>query len=168
MKNKDVEKGLILVGGESSHYLWDDARVANQIKEVVHQNSQVQWTLTTSRRTPETFVALLQGTQVNIVPFAETDSVWLREHYYSSGQIWVTPDSVSMVYEALSSGAMTFVFTLEKTGKKSRVRNGLAELLENGAVMQYETWKEKPTSQHKPREFDESSRVASIILERVA
>jgi hypothetical protein len=73
-----------------------------------------------------------------------------------------------MVYEALTSGAATFVFSLDKSAKDSRVRAGLACLLEDGAVMEYETWEENPTKQHKPRAIDEASRVASIILERVA
>ena len=168
VKNKDIQKGLFLIGGESSHYRWDNARIATQIKEVVLQDAKVQWALTTSRRTPETFLELLQDIQVNIVPIEETDSTWMHAQFNSSGQIWVTPDSVSMVYEALSSGAATFVFSLEKNANHSRVRSGLACLVEDGAVMQYETWKEDPKKQHKPHAFDEASRVASFILERLA
>ena len=167
VENKNKNIGLMLIGGESSHYRWDDIRIANQIKQITEQEPEVDWTLTTSRRTPENFLNLLREIQIEVVPFDETDNEWMARHYAQSGQIWVTPDSVSMVYEALSSGAVTNVFTLQSKKKQSRVIIGLDELINNGCVYTFDQWKLDPSIQKAPVFFNESARVADYILEQL-
>ena len=167
VENKNKNIGLMLIGGESSHYRWDDTRIANQIKQITEQETEVDWTLTTSRRTPANFLKLLREIQIEVVPFDETDNEWMARHYAQSGQIWVTPDSVSMVYEALSSGAMTNVFTLQSKKKQSRVIIGLDELINNGCVNTFDQWKLDPSIQKAPAFFNESARVADYILEQL-
>ena len=110
---------------------------------------------------------LLQEVSLRIVPVEETDKDWMNEHFASSGQIWVTPDSVSMVYEALSSGAVTNVFTLQSKKKQSRVIIGLDELINNGCVYTFDQWKLDPSIQKAPVFFNESARVADYILEQL-
>jgi len=167
IENKNLQQGLMLIGGESSHFVWDDIAIANQITQIIECDQHVDWTLTTSRRTPESFLQLLQEVSLRIVPVEETDKDWMNEHFASSGQIWVTPDSVSMVYEALSSGAITKVFHLDPTSKGSRVRGGLDVLIENGSVVSYEQWEQNPLTQQSPVFFNEAARVADYILEHL-
>ena len=115
MERKDVNKGLILIGGISSHYKWDSQSIVEQIAQVVNHDAGVAWVLTTSRRTPENFLELLNGNNspnLSVVPFAETDRGWMMEQFNSAEYVWVTPDSVSMVYEALSSGASVYIFSM--------------------------------------------------------
>jgi hypothetical protein len=161
---KDLQKGLMLIGGKSKHYEWDGSRIATQVKKIVNQDKKLRWTLTTSRRTPESFLQLLEGLEIEIVPFEETDATWLLEKYKSSGKIWVTPDSVSMVYESLSSGAVTNVFSLVPSDTKSRVRSGLEELFANKSLLSFEDWEQEIERPPLQCEFDESARVAKIIL----
>ncbi len=165
--DKDMNKGLMLIGGESSHYVWDDNCVIEQINQIVQRETDVKWTLTTSRRTPTTFLQLLTEIDVDVVPFEKTDTQWMQDQYKTSGQIWVTPDSVSMVYEALSSGAATYVFGLEPNSTQSRVRTGLEWLLEDGKVMSFGSW-EQNVSVHTPCRCNEATRVAELILERIS
>ena len=164
VSEKDMNTGIILIGGESKHYVWDSERIAMQIKQVVQQDASVSWTLTTSRRTPKLFLQLLSGLTLEMVPFEKTDEDWLLEKYKSSGKIWVTPDSVSMVYESLSSGAVTNVFSLVPSDTKSRVRSGLEELLANKSLLSFEDWEQEIERPLLQCEFDESTRVAKIIL----
>ena len=164
---KDLQKGLMLIGGKSKHYEWDGSRIATQVKKIVDQDTKVQWTLTTSRRTPESFLQLLEGLEIEIVPFKETDATWLLELYKASGKIWVTPDSVSMVYESLSSGAITNVFSLEPSNNTSRVRSGLEQLIINKTVCSFEDWERDAEHKRVPSEFNESERVANIILDDI-
>jgi mitochondrial fission protein ELM1 len=166
-ENKNPNRGLILIGGESPHYVWDDKEVANQIKEIVATDHNVEWTLTTSRRTPESFLQFLQQVQIQIVPVEKTDQEWMSEHYAESGKIWVTPDSVSMVYEALTSGAVTKVFSLEPKSNESRVRKGLEVLIHNESVQSFELWKQGSNKQCSPIHFNESARIADHILEQL-
>ncbi len=168
VENKDMNKGLLLIGGESLHYIWDDKKVIEQIKQILQRDTNVQWTLTTSRRTPDTFLKLLNEIDVDVVPFEKTDAQWMRDKYKNTGQIWVTPDSVSMVYESLSSGAATYVFALEPSSTESRVRKGLKWLLEDGKVMPFDCWEQDTSSVHMPCRCDESTRVAELILEHLA
>ena len=167
VENKDQHKGLMLIGGESSHFVWDDARIANQILHIAEHNPQLRWTLTTSRRTPESFLQHIKEVPVEIVPVEETDQKWMQAQFASSGQAWVTPDSVSMIYESLSSGATTKIFSLEPTMRESRVRRGLEALLENDSIITFEKWKQDPTKKQTSRYFNESSRVADFILEHL-
>ena len=167
VENKNKNIGLMLIGGESSHYRWDGTRIANQIKQITEQEPEVDWTLTTSRRTPENFLNLLREIQIEVVPFDETNNEWMASHYAQSGQIWVTPDSVSMVYESLSSGAVTKVFSLDPLGRESRVRTGLHSLIQNDAVTSFDSWKTDPTIEHVPIGFNEAARIADHILEQL-
>jgi mitochondrial fission protein ELM1 len=127
----------------------------------------VEWTLTTSRRTPESFLQFLQQVQIQIVPVEETDQEWMSQHYAESKKIWVTPDSVSMVYEALTSGAVTKVFSLEPKSNESRVRKGLEVLIHNESVQSFELWKQGSNKQCSPIHFNESARIADHILEQL-
>jgi len=167
VENKNMDIGLMLIGGESPHYSWDDVGIANQIKQITEQEPEVDWTLTTSRRTPEKLLNLLREIRIEVVPFEETNNEWMASHYAQSGQIWVTPDSVSMVYEALSSGAVTKVFFLAPTSKESRVRNGLNELIQNNSLQPFELWQKDSMVQHSPCYFNEAARIADHILEQL-
>jgi len=167
VENKNMDIGLMLIGGASPHYSWDDVGIANQIKQITDQESDVEWTLTTSRRTPEKLLNMLRDIQIKVVPFKDTNNDWIASHYAQSGQIWVTPDSVSMVYEALSSGAVTKVFYLSPSSTASRVRNGVDELIQNKALQPFDLWKNDSTIEHSSCYFNEAARIAEHIKEHL-
>ena len=167
VKDKDPKRGLVLIGGESPHYVWDDKEITSQLKEIIRRSHDVAWTLTTSRRTPKTFLQLLQNIPIAVVPVEQTDQQWMTEQFSKSGQIWVTPDSVSMVYEALSSGAAAKTFSLKPTIKESRVRNGLDTLITRGDVITFKDWIQNSSKEQKPCFFNEASRIADHILEHL-
>ena len=171
--DKDEHNGLMLIGGQSTHYKWNNQQVVEQIKQIVRNDATVQWTITTSRRTPESFIPLIQdlciSENLDVVPFEETDQQWMLDQFRFASQIWVTPDSVSMVYEALSSGAIVRIFLLDpKESKKvSRVVHGLQELVQESTVGTFEKWKEDPDCVTKPELFNEAERVAQIVVEQL-
>ena len=53
----DPRRGLILIGGPSDHFGWSDEGVLSQIAAVINGSPEIEWTLTTSRRTPASFMA---------------------------------------------------------------------------------------------------------------
>jgi mitochondrial fission protein ELM1 len=78
-----------------------------QIRQIVKETPGMRWALTTSRRTPEaTAQALvaLRRVGVEVIPLEKTDAGWVIDAITVSSQVWVTEDSVSMIYEALTSG----------------------------------------------------------------
>ena len=170
----DPSRGLILIGGASIHYSWSDNKMVEQVLHLVKQQHDINWTLTTSRRTPKTFLPALEkalanadvikNNKINLVPLEQTGGDWLQQQYRDCGVIWVSEDSVSMVYESLSSGAVTGVLNVPRL-KDSRVSKGLDQLIVEGRVMRMESGKLIPATLHEP--LREADRAAQIIVEQL-
>lgn len=171
----DNQAGLILIGGPSKHYGWSDAETIEQIMTLVcgpHTNPQMTWQLTTSRRTPASFLSELglavssrgKPLKLSVIPFEQTDPNWLMDRYEHCGHIWVTEDSVSMVYESLSSGAKTGIIQVPRL-RTNRVSQGLDQLITQGQVMQLNTAQTQNTT--KPRPLREADRVAKEVIKRL-
>ena len=127
-------KGLILIGGDSKHYHWNTAEIVQQVVTLTKANAETQWTLSDSRRTGTEFMSLLEQQQpenLHLIPHTETPDGWVKEQMAQAGTIWVTPDSVSMVYEAITSGAPVGLFNM--TAKKNgRIVKGIQSLVNQG------------------------------------
>lgn len=129
-RQTDSKKGVILVGGPSKHYQWNNDAVLAQIQELIREYSQWHWVISSSRRTPPELakrLAELNTAQVEFVTPEQTPPGWLEQQFRSSGAAWVTPDSVSMVFEAITSGVPTGIFSLDAI-PGSRVARGVAHL----------------------------------------
>lgn len=159
-------RGLLLIGGPSAHYRWDDRRVAGQVAEIVNAAATVQWTLTTSRRTPAAFLdGLGRCVNLEVVPGDRTPAGWLDDRLAESGPVWVSPDSVSMVYEALTAGCAVGLLDLE-ADPASRVARGVAGLTAAGLVTPLPAWRAGHALAAPAEPFDEAARCARLILER--
>ena len=136
-------QGVILIGGESKHYHWDSPKVAEQVIQVINNQPNTLWTLSNSRRTPPDFMiklnellALSPLSKLNIIPHTETPPGWVKQQMQQSSQIWVTPDSVSMVYEAITSGAATGLFEMLPS-KQGRIVKGIKRLIDEEWVTEF-------------------------------
>ncbi|MHB1188707.1 mitochondrial fission ELM1 family protein [Thiobacillus sp.] len=137
---RDSGHGLLLIGGTSPHFDWDSDAIQVQIKSILAHTPETQWTLTTSRRTPAEFLAELPlPPNLNIVPHTATSPDWLPEQLARSGTVWVTPDSASMVFEALTAGAEVGVFDLP-VNPKSRVGRAIAHLAGAQRITRFVNW----------------------------
>jgi len=157
--------GLLLVGGPSKHHHWNDEAVARQIEILVHESFDVDWTLSTSRRTPASFVALLKSwglPHLEIVPFEETTPSWVPRHLASAGRVWVSEDSISMVYEAVTSGAHV---GLLETGRRrdGRVVRGVEQLRAEGRVTSFSHWQATGNMNSPSGTLNEADRCAEVI-----
>lgn len=160
------EQGLILLGGPSKHHGWDDFSMLGAVEHLVVENPNMHWTLTTSRRTPDISEQGAQASKavnMKVVPFAETGPDWLPQQLAQAGQVWVTEDSVSMVYEALSSGAAVGVIPVPREGE-GRVTRGVDILLQQGLVTGFEQWQQGRVLQAPEQVFNESERVAHELV----
>ena len=169
-----ADKGLMLIGGVSEHFRWDDAGIGRAVVEIAHATPHLTWQLTTSRRTPATFLATLpQPLPANIqpIPHDATGPGWLEQALTESGQVWVTEDSVSMLYEALTAGAGVGLLrlpALSDQARNSRVRNGVEKLVADNTVTPFETWQPGTTLPRPNTAFNEAERIAQLILTRFA
>lgn len=159
---KDPHKGLILLGGPSAHYGWDEKHLLQQIAEVIRQDPRA-WIVATSRRTPESILSRLRHAlppEVDVVPHEQTTADWLPQQLSEAGVIWITEDSVSMVYEALSSGAACGLFPVPRKGE-TRITRGIDRLLQRGLLTAYEQWRETGLYVQSGHHFNEAARIAA-------
>jgi len=78
----------------------------------------------------------------------------------------VTEDSVSMVYEALSSGARVGLLPVPRSKQDTRVLRGLDQLVEAGFVTPYARWLKTRTLTPPPEPLQEAARCAHVVLTR--
>ena len=135
------QRGLFLIGGPSTHYEWDTVRILDQVTALVQENPNIHWTLTTSRRTPPDCaqnLVNLSHSNLDIIPVEKTPRGWVAQRLQECKFAWVSEDSVSMVYEALTAGASTGLLTVPAIKKTSRVQNSVRLLLEQQRVVRFE------------------------------
>jgi mitochondrial fission protein ELM1 len=164
------DHGLMLIGGVSSHYRWDDATVGAAVAAIAQSTPQITWQLTTSRRTPATFLdSLPQPLPDNLrpIPHHETGPGWLEHALAQASQVWVTEDSVSMLYEALTAGAGVGLLQLGDA-RNSRVWRGVKQLVAEGWVTPFAAWQAGQKLPRAPKEFNEAGRVADLIIAQLA
>lgn len=170
LKQHELDKGLILVGGidEKSHH-WDNSRLLEQIGSIVNNNGDITWSISSSPRTPVETISSLKKyvstvANVNFYHYLDTENDWLEKQYNLNKYVWVTADSISMVFEALSAGCdvgMIPVSWKRKNSKFQRCEN----LLLNSNYVQL-LGPSLNDSIEKPI-LDEAQRCARIILERL-
>lgn len=130
------QNALVLVGGPSKHFDWDDQTIIEQIRALQANWPDWRWTLASSRRTPPALIKQLENMTSPRCQFRhheQTHSDWLSQTLADSRAVWVTPDSASMVFEAVTSGVPTGLLTLTAR-PRSRVASGADDLLAQNLV----------------------------------
>jgi mitochondrial fission protein ELM1 len=162
----DPRQGLILIGGESAHFIWDHGTVLKQIHILIEQTPEVRWRLSTSRRTPPGFLDnLRESERLELIPHTLTPPGWVESAMAQAGQAWITEDSVSMVYEGLTSGCQVGLLRLPRTGK-ARVARGIDSLLADNWVATLADWQNGIRLPAPRVDFNEAERCARLIVER--
>ena len=156
--------GLFLIGGESKEFGFDGETLTSAIGEIVKYDPGRKWSATDSRRTPDEFLNRLKGFEVSVFPHQDTDADWLPGQLESASVVWVTEDSVSMIYEALSSGAKVGFLPMARIKKAGRVAKGVEALVEEGLLCDYETWLTKYDLPTTELVLAEADRCAAVLL----
>ncbi len=164
--DKTPNSGLIVLGGHSKHFIWDTADVMQQVQHIIQRSPQTHWKIATSRRTPNDIIEQirLQLPYISLKTPAQTDNNWLSKTMQHSEQIWGTQDSISMIYEAITSGAEVNIMTL-RPHKKSRVAEEMQRLLDEGRVGNL--MHPMKGKSHALPPLDEATRCATQLLERL-
>ena len=167
--DKDARAGLILIGGPSRHYGWREKEIVDQVHALAQCEVTVNWTLSTSRRTPASTTTRLQAlafSNLKVVPVHETGPGWLAERMASTAWVWVTEDSVSMVYEALTAACATGVLAVPARRRGGKITRGIAALVQAGLVVRFSDWQDDKQPAPAPSPFNEAARVAAWISEK--
>lgn len=167
-----ADTGLILVGGvdEKSH-VWDSAATVSQISAIAKSHAHVFWTVSSSPRTPADMLPALEwlsGLHSNISFFrsADTPPGWVEERYAESAFVWVTADSVSMIYEALTAGCGVGALPVKWKKPDGKIPYGLQRLRKKGMIIDFDAWLKNPDDRPAPFRLDEAGRSADEILRR--
>lgn len=153
---------LILIGGPSKTHGWDSAAMFDMLARVTATGD---WQLTDSRRTPEGFFEHIKKQLPNIEIFSckETASDWLPDKLSRAKEVWVSEDSVSMIYEALSSGARVGLLPVPRLNHDSRVLRGIDEVIADGYLTPFSDWQKVGQLATALEILNEAERCAEII-----
>ncbi len=138
--------GLILIGGKDSSHYWHDEAVNQAVKEIITRENEVDWSVSSSPRTPETTVLMLENLSRNFANcrfdnYQDTPAGWVEEKYAACSKVWVTADSMSMIYEALTAGCEVGLLPVRWKKKNSKFAVSERHLTENKLVLSYDEWK---------------------------
>lgn len=166
----DDNCGLILVGGidVKSHH-WDSRDTMSRIDTLIRQDKRV-WTISSSPRTPADMIELLEAysqnhSDVTFFRAEDTPQGWIETEYNRNTTVWVTADSVSMLYEALTAGCKVGVLPVRWKRKNNKFKTGIDHLVKNGHIRTYDIWAAGNPPPTSPP-LDEAGRCASEILKK--
>ena len=154
---------LIALGGSSKRHQWNEEKVLASIDDIVKNHSQAEIILTTSRRTPNVFLTHLNETplasHLHIFPVEQTPQGWIFEEMQKAEAVWVTEDSVSMIFEALTAGCKVGVIEIDRV-KEDRITLSIDQIIQSNLVSN-QTSIEMLV---EPHAFKEAERVATCLL----
>lgn len=153
---------LVALGGDSKRHRWSDQHVLDSLKQLVELNPQSEIVLTTSRRTPTRFWQQLQQydfmQNVHCVAVEDTPQGWIFEQMQLAEAVWVTEDSISMIFEALTAGCRVGLITLPRL-KDDRITREIDRLIEQAKL----STKMQINELYMNYDLQEADRVASLL-----
>ena len=162
--------GLIALGGvDRRSHSWSSEEMVAMAGELVGRERQVRWTLTSSPRTPEETARGLARLaecheHVEFFDYRHTARGWIEERYADSATVWVSADSVSMVYEALSAGCRVGLLPVRWESGAAKFRRNEELLLRRGLVLPFARWQAGDSWKEEDHHFNEAQRCAERIL----
>jgi len=171
--NQHGDCGLILVGGvDTKSHVWQSAAIVDMIRIIVAGQAEIKWTVSSSPRTPEETSKDLAGlaeTMPNLKFFRSEDTPagWIEEQYAINSRAWVTADSVSMVYEALTAGCSVGILPVKWLRQDNKFQRSLNFLTDRGLITDFDDWRQGASLPVlKEKQFNESKRCAEEILRK--
>ncbi|MBI4694188.1 MAG: mitochondrial fission ELM1 family protein [Gammaproteobacteria bacterium] len=159
---------LVLVGGPSRHHAWDEDAILKQLGSIVFGSRERELLITDSRRTPASTRSALASfvrPGVRYVPFAGTGPEWLRAQLAVVRAAWVTADSASMIFEALTAGIPVGVIAVaaQRDDRISRLAPALAAA---GRVTTLDGWLASGRLAAAGPPLAEAARAAALVVAR--
>lgn len=179
--NEDLkDMGLIIIGGINKHFEFSNENLLSQINFASALYPKLDWIIFNSRRTPKKFNSLIKKS-LDIEKFVDiNENFEPLDNYISKAKVkFVTPDSVNMIFESLSSSGDTFLFEMKRF-KNNKITMLIDEIKANKFVGFFEDKKikgsninklelTKPNSLHEPfREVEKVVyKIKSLFFDKV-
>ncbi len=177
--NTNVNKGLhqenkvlILIGGvDPKSHVWNSQEIIESLELLISRDTQKQFVISSSPRTPdETEDKLSELPQkyknTKFYRFKETAGGWVEQEYSRCRFVWVTGDSISMVYEALSSGCKVGIIPVLWKSKNSKFSRSVKFLQEKQLTVGLESYLKGEIHWNNNDSLNEAERCAEEILRR--
>lgn len=165
-------EGLILLGGlDPKSHIWNQRDIEEKVRTIINRGKNIKWSISSSPRTPENTVQSIKeivDTRDNaqFYDYKETPKGWVEERYHASGTVWVTTDSISMLYEAITAGCQVNVIPVEWLETQSKFRGNEELLIKKGLVTPFAAWDRGDTCRSLKPELNEAQRCADHILKK--
>lgn len=180
---------LVLIGGPTGAVPWSIDSLLEELSVWLGARAPVLPVLiSSSPRTPDEMERLLEGlaedmsihakradiesetgramSEVSFIPFEQTTSDWLPQQLQQAHSVWITPDSMSMVYEAMTSGAAVGVFSRGEVKRGNRLLRSVERLMESGQVTAFEDWQTHRELKVVGKPLAEAERCAKLVFDR--
>ncbi len=161
--------GLILIGGPSKHCDWNTDLLIQQLETLMSRTPETVWQIADSGRTPEETRDLLgefsEKKKIVYMISESTPAEWIAKQLEQCGTVWVTADSISMIYESLTAGAKTGILPVPQN-KKNKIDGVINELDRARMITRYSDWLSGQEFRLPPGGFNEALRTASEIIQR--
>jgi uncharacterized protein len=168
----DQNKALILLGGvDTKSHHWSSAEIVEYIRDLISAENEREWTISSSPRTPEETVALIENMaeqleNVTFFRYQNTEAGWVEREYSRNGTVWVTADSMSMVYEALTAGCRVGILPVVWKNTENKFKRSETYLLDHGLVVSFKAWREGNARWNENEPLHEASRCAYEIVKK--
>jgi hypothetical protein len=96
----------------------------------------------------------------------DTPRGWIESAYASHRQVWVTADSVSMIYEALTAGCRVGVLPVRWKNPDNKFQTGIDDLKHHGMVVDFEQWRAGGELPAVAMPLNEAGRCAEEMVKR--
>jgi mitochondrial fission protein ELM1 len=162
-------RGVVLVGGPSKSHGWAAQITAEAIAAVLAARPELQWTVSDSRRTPAGFLEQLRvrGLRAEFHPHQQTASDWVPAQLMTATETWVTEDSVSMIFEAVTARARTGILPVPVIRPNADSVGAIRALVQQGYAMDYAAWRGGSGQLPIPKPLHETGRCADLVLQRL-
>ena len=171
-KRHEETNGLILVGGiDQKSHTWNSGDILEKITEIVVREPGTRWLISSSPRTPDDTILMLEKmtllqSHVSFHNYKDTPPGWVEQQYDNSTVVWVTADSVSMIFEALTAGCKVGVIPVDWKKRLNKFEKSVAFLEANGFILPFDTWVSKKDDWSEHDNLNEAQRCADIIIMR--
>ncbi len=169
----DPDRVLVLIGGiDQKSHVWHSDEIVERIEKLVNFEPSRQYSISSSPRTPKETAQKISSMSKNydnvmFYDFKDTQPGWVEKEYNRSRYVWVTADSISMVYEAIGSGCRVGIIPVEWLKQNSKFTRSEKYLKDMGIVISIENYFSGNTGWKHEGEFNQAELCAEEIIRRL-
>ena len=135
----DDNIGFIGLGGKNNHYVFNENSIFNQIQYIVSLFPDKKWFIFNSRRTPESINLKIKKLtsnhpNINFENFNSSITTSYEKILNLASIKIVSPDSMNMVYESLSTMGKSYLFDMESKNPSNKIVNQINKLKNNRQI----------------------------------